>query len=413
MTNRLAAIEIIKTLHRNGFQALFAGGCVRDKLLKRPAKDYDIATDATPKQVIKLFRRTIKIGAKFGVIIVLIQKQQVEVATFRTETGYVDGRHPTSVKFSNPKEDASRRDFTINGMFYDPIQKKVIDYVKGQADLKKRLIRTIGKPNERFSEDYLRMLRAIRFSTQLNFKIESETLNAVCKNAKKITKISAERIASELEGTLIGPNRPTGAKLLIKAKLTQIIFPGIEDKHTRFAVKVLANLPDKINFPLALSAFFAACDTDFAIKNCKKLKLSTNQTKHIKFLLVGRGKLLDKDMSLAKLKLTLASVYFEDLYQLQKAIQKAARKTIAPLTALRKRINALGDIELSPKPLLDGHELMKLGAPSGPALGKLAKQMYIAQLEEIITTKTNAKNWVKTRLKKQKNPVKLTLKNVL
>ncbi len=165
MTNREAAIKIIKEFCKAGFEALLAGGCVRDMLIKRPAKDYDIATDATPQQITKLFRRTLNVGAKFGVIIVLLDDNQVEVATFRTETGYSDGRHPDSVTFSNAKQDALRRDFTINGMFYDPVTKEIIDYVGGRDDIDKRTIRTIGLPHQRFGEDYLRMLRAIRFAS--------------------------------------------------------------------------------------------------------------------------------------------------------------------------------------------------------------------------------------------------------
>ena len=165
--------------------------------------------------VAKLFRRTLKVGAKFGVVVVLIDKIQIEVATFRTESGYADGRHPSKVHFSNPREDAARRDFTINAMFFDPIAKKVIDYYKGQADLKKRIIRTVGKSSERFGEDYLRMLRAVRFSTQLGFTIEPKTKAAVCAGAKNITKISGERICAELVGILVSPNRAEGIRLLI------------------------------------------------------------------------------------------------------------------------------------------------------------------------------------------------------
>jgi len=226
MTNRQAAIRIIKRLRRNGFQALLAGGCVRDMLLGRAAKDYDVATNAHPKDVIKLFRHTLKVGAKFGVVIVLIEGGQVEVATFRTESGYVDGRRPAKVEFAGAAEDAGRRDFTINGMFYDPLKREVIDYVNGQADLKKELIRTIGKPKERFDEDYLRMLRAIRFSTQLRFVIEPATWSAISRKVKNITKISGERIAMELEAILINPNRSAGARMLIRSGLAETIFPG-------------------------------------------------------------------------------------------------------------------------------------------------------------------------------------------
>ncbi|MHC4338152.1 MAG: CCA tRNA nucleotidyltransferase, partial [Planctomycetota bacterium] len=224
MTSRQAAIRIVKRLRSNGFQALLAGGCVRDMLLGRPAKDYDVATNAHPKDVMKLFRRTLKVGAKFGVVIVLLENRRVEVATFRTETGYVDGRHPGKVEFAGAAEDASRRDFTINGMFYDPLERKVIDYVNGQADLKKKVVRTIGVPRERFGEDYLRMLRAVRFATQLGFAIEPRTWSAIYRNAKDITGISGERIRMELEGILISPNRSAGVSLLINSGLAEAIF---------------------------------------------------------------------------------------------------------------------------------------------------------------------------------------------
>jgi tRNA nucleotidyltransferase/poly(A) polymerase len=403
MANRQTAIKVVKRLHRNGYQALLAGGCVRDMLLGRRAKDYDVATEAKPGEVIKLFRRTLKVGAQFGVVIVLLDGQQVEVATFRTETGYADGRHPGSVEFSTAAEDASRRDFTINGMFYDPVQEQVIDYVGGQADLKARIIRTIGRPSERFGEDYLRLLRAVRFSTQLGFKIEQATWRAIRRNAAKITKISGERIAMELEGILVDPNRAAGASMLIESGLAEAIFPDLPPEQAKNSVGVLRQLRKKVDFPLALAAFFACAETDTAIRSCRILKPSRNQNKHMKFLLSNRGKLLDSKMSLAQLKKILAEPYFRDLYELQRAIQKAKgdrRRAVAPLIRLRRRIKALGDLELKPKPLLNGHDLIKLGATPGPALGQLAEEMYIAQLEGSLQTPAQAKEWAQHWLKK-------------
>jgi poly(A) polymerase len=405
MTNRQAAIRVIERLQRSRFQALLAGGCVRDMLLRRRAKDHDVATDALPEDVIRLFRRTLKVGAKFGVVIVLIEDQQVEVATFRTESGYADGRHPGSVEFTTAAEDASRRDFTINGMFYDPLQRKVIDYVNGQADLKSRIIRTIGKPSDRFAEDYLRMLRAVRFSTQLGFAIESSAWSAVCGNVKKITQISGERIAMELEGIFVHPNRAAGVSMLIESGLANVIFPGFAGEQAKAAVTVLDHLRKKVDFASAMAGFFAGCEADFAMRSCRILKLSRNQNKHIKFLLTNRNKLLDSQMSLAELKKLLAQPYFWDLYELQRAIQKAkspGRKSISPLITLRKRINALGDVELQPDPLLDGHELIRLGAVPGPTLGQLAEEMYIAQLEGTLQTVAQAEHWAKDWLQKHK-----------
>ncbi|MHC4124337.1 MAG: CCA tRNA nucleotidyltransferase [Planctomycetota bacterium] len=404
MTNKQAAIEIIKRLRSNGFEALLAGGCVRDMLLGKRAKDYDIATTAAPKDVIKLFKRTLKVGAKFGVIIVLIKGRQIEVATFRTEADYADGRHPGKVEFVGAAEDASRRDFTINGMFYDPVENKVIDYVAGQADLKKRLIRTIGKPNERFGEDYLRMLRVVRFSTRLGFKIEPETLKAVRSNAANITKISGERIAMELEAILVGPNRSEAAAIMNDSGLSKSIFPGFKGKHAKFAVDVLTQLPKRVDFALALAGFFAGFSTTFAVEGCRLLKLSRNHNRHIKFLLTYRGTLLKGDMSLAELKKIAAQPYFWDLYELQKAIEKSTPAgSITPLVALRKKLKDLGDIDLQPKPLLNGHDLMRLGAVAGRGLGQLAEEMYIAQLEGVLQTKQQAKQWVSKWLEKHKD----------
>jgi poly(A) polymerase len=400
MTNRQTAIKVIKRLHRNGFQALLAGGCVRDMLLGRRANDYDVATDAKPPQVIKLFRRTLKVGAKFGVVIVLIEGQQVEVATFRTEADYADGRHPRSVEFAGAADDAGRRDFTINGMFYDPLRKEVIDHVNGQADLNRQIVRTIGKAAERFAEDYLRMLRAIRFSTQLGFAIEPATWSAVRRYAKKITNISGERIAIELEGILAHPNRAAGASMLIESGLAKAIFPDYDGEQARIATGILSRLPKRVDFPLALAAFFSGCKTEFAIERCKILKLSRNQNKHIKSLLSGRGKLLDERMSLADLKKLLAQPYFGDLYNLQKAIQRAKNESITPLIILRKRIKALGGVDIQPKPLLTGHDLIRLGATPGPALGQLAEELYIAQLEGTLQTPQQAKDWVRHWLQK-------------
>jgi len=394
MTNKQAAIKIVKRLRSYGYEALLAGGCVRDMLLGRQASDYDVATSALPDDIIRLFNRTLKVGAKFGVVIVLVKEQQVEVATFRTESGYADGRHPANIKFADAAEDAGRRDFTINGMFYDPIDDKMVDYVNGQADLKKRVIRAIGKPQERFSEDYLRMLRAVRFSTQLGFAIEPTTFSAICSNAKDIIKISGERIASELEGILARPNRSAGVCLLVDSGLAKAIFPGFSGESAKFSVNVLGQLRKKVDFALAMAGLFAGFETKFAIEKCHVLKLSRRQNRHIKFLLTGREKLLNDQMSLADLKKLLAEPYFWDLYELQRAIQKAKRASISALVNIRKRTKALGDVELRPKPLLNGHDLIRLGAVPGHALGQLAEEMYIAQLEGQLKTAKQAEQWV-------------------
>ncbi len=404
MTPKKAAEKAIHRLKQNGFQALLAGGCVRDKILKRKAKDYDVATDAKPPQVRKLFRRTLHVGAKFGVVIVMLDNTQVEVATFRTDDEYTDGRHPRKIRFASPKQDAKRRDFTINGMFYDIQNAKIIDYVNGRKDLQSKTIRTIGPPHRRFNEDYLRMLRAVRFATQLNFRIEKKTWNAVCKNAKKITQISGERIDAELQQILINPNRAGGAEKLLECGLAYALFPNLQTKNAQNGIKVLENLPGKTSYPLALAAFFADCHRNPALKSIEILKPSRKRKDYIKALLENKGKLI-KSLSLAQLKLLLAQPWFWDLYRLQRAIQKAhlgPRGGLAALKRLRKRINTLEDSELTPEPFLNGHQLIELGAVPGPALGKLAHQMYLEQLEGKIKTACQARKWVRHKLNQKK-----------
>lgn len=400
MSNRKAALRIVRQLRANGHQALFAGGCVRDMLLGRRANDYDVATDAKPKQIMHLFRRTLKIGAQFGVVMVLMDDKQIEVATFRTESGYADGRHPDHVQFATAREDALRRDFTINGMFYDPIKRTVLDFVGGQDDLQKKRLKTIGQAHERFSEDYLRMLRAIRFAIRFDFEIEKTTWQAICDWSHKITHISAERIAAELEGIFTHPNRQRGAELLRESGLAKHIFAGLSDSAMAAGAKVLGQMPSRIDWPLALAGFLADCDTSKAAEYAEQLKSSRAMIKHIGFLLKRRGELLDGQMPLAHLKLLAAEPYFGDLFDLQKAIQKAGRLCMAGLTRLKKRAMEVQKKGANPKPLLDGHELIALGAVPGPMVGTLSRELYIAQLAEHIHTAAEARAWAENWLKK-------------
>ena len=395
MSNQEAALTLVRKLRKAGHTALFAGGCVRDRLLERQAKDYDVVTDAVPEQVSACFRRTLEIGAQFGVVVVLIGSEQVEVATFRTEGGYQDGRHPSHVEFASMKEDASRRDFTVNGMFYDPIDEKVLDFVEGQQDLQKRILRTIGDPNERFSEDYLRMLRAIRFAVKLGFEIEPATWASVQAHAAKITGISFERILMELEQVLPHPNRAAGVRLLMDSNLAKAIFPCFEGTPAAFSVSVLEKLPEVIDFPLAMAAFWAGFHSKDAVKQCHRLKLSNSQIKHVRFLLEKRDVLLDENLPLSTLKLLLHEPYFWDLITFQKAIQAAKGEDTQILETVRERAMAIDPEHVHPEPLLNGHELMQLGATPGPMLGQLAQELYIVQLEEHLHTKQKAAEWAK------------------
>ncbi len=273
-TSQQFAVEVVRQLRAAGYQALFAGGCVRDQLLGNEPKDYDVATDATPDQVIAAFpnRKTLAIGAAFGVIAVVGPRSagMVEVATFRRDLAYSDGRRPDCVEFCSPEEDAQRRDFTINGMFYDPLEERVHDYVGGQADLQRGLIRAIGEPRERFTEDKLRLLRAVRFTARFEFKLDEETQAAIQELAPQLRSVSVERISEELRKMLVVPRRAGGVRLLRETNLLQVIFPEWEDllfrdlslETDRFGQvwdSMLAELEglDQPSFPLALAVLLA------------------------------------------------------------------------------------------------------------------------------------------------------------
>jgi len=402
MSQRQAAIEIIKRLRDKGYTALLAGGCVRDMLLGREAKDYDVATSAKPDEVMRIFGRTLEVGAKFGVVVVLSNKAQVEVATFRSESGYVDGRHPSHVEFADAREDASRRDFTINGMFYDPLEDKVIDYVEGRRDLELKIIRTIGDPLERFGEDYLRMLRAIRFSTQLGFDIEEKTFEAVRSKASQIVKISGERIAMELEGTLTSPGRKNGCMKLAQTGLLVAIFAQLKKEHAQQGANVLGKFRRNINFALALAGLWSDADTKTAMDQLELLKLSRDQYRHIEFLLQNRGRLLDENMPVSTLRRFAASPYFRDLFELRKAMLRVSGGPVSVLTKLKLRVRQMRGIELTPKPLLNGHEIIALGAKYGPQVGQLAEELYIQQLEGNLSNSEQARKWAQTWLDQRK-----------
>jgi poly(A) polymerase len=245
MTEREFATDIVRKLQQAGCTALWAGGCVRDELLGLVPNDYDVATDARPEQVQKLFRRTIAVGAAFGVIEVVGPRGadgeflQVEVATFRSDGAYVDGRRPESVVFSSPQEDAQRRDFTINGMFFDPLKGELIDYVGGRRDLEAKVLRAIGDATARFTEDKLRVLRAVRIAARFELAIDPDTLAAGRKIAPEITVVSAERIAEELRKLLVNINRRRGLELLREFELEAVILPELNGKGDAGVVAAL------------------------------------------------------------------------------------------------------------------------------------------------------------------------------
>jgi len=229
MSLRNSAINIVKTLQSSGFEAYFAGGAVRDALMDKEPKDYDIATNATPEQVLELYPNANTIGKHFGVILIKVDRKAYEIATFRTDGSYNDGRRPDQVTFATAEEDATRRDFTINGLFYDPITDKLIDFVGGHSDIKSKQLKAIGNPAERFQEDALRLLRAVRFSVKTGFQIEPTTLQALHDNADLLSQISVERIAEEFSKIITSPERRKGLELLVDTGLMKHIIPEVYD----------------------------------------------------------------------------------------------------------------------------------------------------------------------------------------
>jgi poly(A) polymerase len=394
---RRFATEVVRRLRQAGFEAYWAGGCVRDELLGRRPEDYDVATNATPPQIRRLFghRRTLAIGAAFGVITVIGPKKagQVEVATFREDAAYSDGRHPDRVTFSSAEDDALRRDFTINGLFYDPIQQRVIDFVGGQEDLARGVIRAIGQPHHRFSEDKLRMLRAVRFSATFEFELEADTLAAVRQMASEITVVSPERIATEMRRMLVEPRRAEAVRLMLDAGLAAAllpeILPGDDAQRQRLdqALAVLERLPQP-GFPLALGALLSPlADPPAARRVCRRWRLSNKETGRVVWLVEHHAALCGaRSMRWSVLQPILIAEGIEDLL----ALHEAALPDGSDETAYCRSLLAQPREQLDPPPLVTGDDLLAHGVPSGPRYRMLLKQVRNAQLDEEIHTQADA-----------------------
>ena len=415
---RKGALRTIDRLRGAGHLAYLAGGCVRDMLLDRQPKDYDVATDAPPEKVATLFRRTRAVGAKFGVVLVGSGPPWIEVATFRTDLDYHDGRHPEAVRFSTPREDARRRDFTINGMFFDPRTDSVVDYVGGREDLQAGVIRAIGDPARRFAEDHLRMMRAVRFATRLGFRIEPATWAAIRAHAERIRQISDERTREELLATLIDPRRAEGIRLLIDSNLLRHVVPEIGESRPRLeaAQAVLQHLPPRISEPLALAALLhpiapppkaaseaapAAEGADPATQAadpqqelhqiCRRLRTSNHLRKAVTWLVEHHNRFDDPtSLSLGQLRLLMRERGFHSLTRLHEARAQAAGRCWENLLAWQALIGRVDPNNVAPPPLLTGHDLNEMGVPRGPIFKQVLDEVYLAQLDERIGTRRQA-----------------------
>lgn len=287
-----SAIEIINTLRKAGYTAYFAGGWVRDFIMKHPSDDIDIATDASPEIVLSLFPRTIKVGIAFGVVIVIMHGHHFEVATFRKDLGYTGGRRPDKIELSNALEDALRRDFTINGMFYDPITDSIIDYVQGIEDINRGIIRTIGSPQERFSEDRLRMIRAIRFASRFGFTIEEETRQAIQEHAHTLfPAVAMERIWQEFNKMAKSPRFDQAIIEMHQLGLLPVIFPDLqnmENQEIQKRVAMFGDFPKGSPVILYLMELFPDMPLNELLELCDYLKTSVEEGKMVEFAFKGK-----------------------------------------------------------------------------------------------------------------------------
>lgn len=393
---RAFALEVAQKLRAAGYESLWAGGCVRDQLLGITPKDYDVATSATPDQIRDLFghRRTLPIGAAFGVVTVLGPRVagQIEVATFRSDATYSDGRHPDSVTFTNAERDAQRRDFTINGLFFDPISEEVVDYVDGQQDLERRTIRAIGNPRLRLNEDKLRMLRAVRFAATFGFEIEPATLAAIQEMAPDITSVSAERIGMEIRRMLLDANRATALRLLRDSNLLPSVLPEVatlSPQEFDETARIMSALRQP-SLPLAFAALLSALPlppSAFPLTAGRRLRYTNKEIDRAMWLLAHCPAIATSaELLWPRLQRLLTHEGTAELITLHEAIAGSGDPALA---YCRERL-AWPVERLNPPALVDGSDLIHHGLKPGPQFSDLLEQARDAQLNGEIHTRDEA-----------------------
>ena len=427
------AREIARRLRERGHIAYFAGGSVRDMVRGLPAKDFDIATDATPEIVQKIFRRTYAVGAHFGVIVVTENGTNFEVATFRSDGAYLDHRHPTDVKFSSPEEDAKRRDFTINGMFFDPQKDEVIDFVSGRNDIEAKIVRAIGDSAKRFEEDRLRMLRAVRFATTLDYKIDNQTWEALVASAESINEISAERIRDELVKIFLSPCRLRGWDLLDESGLMRVVLPELDAmkgclqpeqfhpegdvfQHTRLMLEML---PNEVSVPLVFAVLLhdvakpvtSTVDQTGRIRFNEHDRIGATMTESIMERLrfsraeidatveMVRQHMVFKDvpkMRVAKLKRFMARPTFEEELELHRVDCASSHRMMDNYEFLLRKREEFANEPIIPPPLVRGDDLIAMGMKPGPKFGEILEAVETRQLEGALTDRQQAIDWVKS-----------------
>ncbi len=428
------ALHIVRELTRHGFQALFAGGVVRDRVMGNEKQaDIDIATNATPSAIAQIFPQTIRVGEQFGVMIVVERGIPFEVATFRSDIGIADGRHPADIAYTDARQDALRRDFTINGLFFDPLSNELIDYVGGLSDIEQKVIRAIGDPELRFKEDYLRMLRAIRFSARFSFKIEENTWNAIKKYALEITKISAERIFLELDKILQQPNADVAIVLLKDCGILKVILPEITDligveqpqkfhpegdvfTHT---IKALGLLKPEASPVLSWSVLLhdigkppTKTVTDrirfhnhdrvgavMAREILRRLRASNTLIKGVEACIENHMNFKNvKQMRLSTLKKMLTRETIDEELELHRIDCLASHGILDNYNYLIEKRMQISSDKLKPQPYIKGKDLIELGLNPGPLFGELLAEIYDLQLEEKISSRDEAIKVLKQKI---------------
>ena len=421
---RAGALQVVRRLQARGFRALWAGGCVRDMAMGHMPRDYDIATNADLQEVIGIFPHAQAVGAHFGVALVRLGNHLYEVARFRRDLAYSDGRHPDGVVFTDEREDAERRDFTINGMFYDPIADEVLDYVGGRADLGKKVIRTIGDPHARFREDRLRMLRAVRFACRYHWPIEDQTRLAIAELSHSVDAISSERVRDEVVKILTEGGAPWGVRCLIDLGLMAVFMPEVvamdgvpqppqfhpegdvlthtlimlgllRDPSPELAMGVLLHdvgkpptfqVRDRIRFDNHTKVGRAMAE-----EICKRLRFSHDQTKHIAALVADHHKFMHaRDMRPSKLKRFLRADRFEDHLELHRIDCLSCHGDLANYKFCKNALETLPPEQIRPDPLINGYDLIAMGHTPGPAFKRVLQAVEDAQLEERVTTRAAA-----------------------
>ena len=431
---RQAAESVARRLTGAGHQALFAGGCVRDTLLDREPDDYDIATSARPEEVLHLFPGSDEVGSHFGVIIVRESGYQFQVATFRSDGTYLDGRHPDSVTFTNAEEDAKRRDFTINGLFEDPISGEILDYVGGRKDLEAGVLRAIGIPRARFEEDALRLLRALRFVIYTGFKIDPATWEALCADASLLQRVSPERIRDEFDKIITHSSRRLGMELLVESGLMEFIVPeflalqGCEQPpqfhpegdvyvHTLIMLELLGESP---SLELALSVMLHdiakpptfTVDETGRIRNSGHDRLGAHMTEEILRRLRYSNQIIDdvssmvanhmnfmnvQRMRTAKLKRFMARSTYENELELHRVDCTSSHGMLDNIEFLQTKADEFASEPLIPPPLVSGHDLISLGFEPGPLFSEILEFVQTEQLEGRLYERDTALSFIREK----------------